>query len=203
MLSGVRPCQRAPSSGRRAKLAPLAVLGAALSLNLLGCPAPAPGTAQPGNLPAYSGHATDLFDDVIEPAAVGLELDQGSPPGADATLRERTQVADSVLRLKMVSYTSKNEDTGTTYSITLRAVEVLAGKPQVADLTVVVGKDNPSAGLLKSRADGLVQKQVPFVGFVRAFAQPDGDAETHFHLSPDSADVVKAVRDAAAQQELR
>jgi hypothetical protein len=180
----------------------LAMLLAALAV-LPGCPGGPDASSPKQALPAYTGHATELFDDTIEPAAVGLELDQASAPNSDPVLRERVQVADAVMRARVTSATSKDEDTGTTFTLTLGALEVLNGKSPGDEVTISFLRGNPSTGLLKSRAEGLVRSRRTFVAFVRAFQRPDGDAEIHFHLAADNPETVKAVRNAAAMQELR
>jgi hypothetical protein len=133
-----------------------------------------------------------------------MTLDMPTAPAADPTLRERVQVSDAVVRARMTSQSQKVEDTGTTYTVTLQPVEVIAGKNAGSEFTVSFANNSPSAGILKNRADDLVTKRTSFVAFLRTFAaRADGDPELHFHFAPDTTEVVKAVRDAAAQQELR
>ena len=181
-------------------IAPLAPL---MSLATTACGGASAGTGPARALPAYSGHATELFDDLIEPAAVGMTLDQPASPDSDPVLRERVQVSDGVARVRISSSTSKDEDTGSTYTLTMKTAEVLAGKSPGDEFTISFGKDNRTTGILKNRADDLVSSRKAFVAFVRTFVRPDGDSELHFHLSPDTPEVVKAVHDVNAQQELK
>jgi hypothetical protein len=174
-------------------------------VGLVGCGG---GGAQAGAsktpLPTYSGHAVELFDDIIEPGAAGLELDEGTAPAADPVLRERTQVADAVARVKVTTVTTKVEDTGTTYQVTLRLLEVLTGKnAPPPEFTVQIPNDNASVGIMKNQGQTFVDQGKTFLCFVRAFVRADGDTDLHFHMGPDKPDEIKAVRDAAAQQELR
>jgi hypothetical protein len=156
-----------------------------------------PGAHGPGRpLPSYAGHATVLFDDTIEPAAVGITLDVGVDPRTDRLLRERVQVGDSTSRVRVTTVTAKEEDNGTRYVVGLKSLEPLAGHfPQSETFEVTVGKSSPSTGILKGLDGQIVGKT--FVGFVRAFVRPDGDPEVHFHLAPDSKDEIAAVKDAA------
>ena len=55
-------------------------------------------------LPRWEGHAVELFDDNIDPAAVGLSL-EGPSPRSDAHLRERAQTADVVARVRVQTVT--------------------------------------------------------------------------------------------------
>ena len=163
---------------------------------------PLPGPEAPSRpLPAYAGHAAALFDDVIEPAAVGISLDVGADPRSDRRLRERTQTGDAVLRIRVATLTAKQEDSATRYIISMRTLEKLVGQFPPADpFEIVVGRSSPAVAILKGLDTQLVGKT--FVGFVRAFVRPDGDQELHFHLAPDTKDEVGAVKDAAALGEL-
>jgi hypothetical protein len=152
-------------------------------------------------LPSYAGHTTELFDDVIEPAAVGISLDVGADPRADRRLRERTQVGDAVVRVRVMTVTTKQEDNGSRYIIGMRTLEKLAGQfPPPDAFEITVGRSSPAVAILKGLDTTLVGKT--FVGFVRAFVRADGDTELHFHLGPDSKDEIGAVKDAAALGEL-
>lgn len=176
---------------------PFAALVLVASWALVACDVPA-AQAPHRPLPSYAGHAVELFDDTIEPAAVGISLDIGADPRSDRLLRERTQTGDATLRVRMTTVTSKEEDSGTRYLIGLHTLETLAGQfPPGENFEVMVGKSSPSTGILKAGLDGqLVGKT--FVGFIRAFVRPDGDQELHFHLAPDSKQELAAIRDAAA-----
>src|SRR5450432_1205224 len=76
-------------------------------------------------LPAYAGRAADLFDDAIDPAAVGLEFDKGYSPRADAMLRERAQVSDAVLRIRIATVTGKKDGPESTFQLGLHTIEKL------------------------------------------------------------------------------
>src|SRR5262249_53133926 len=75
------------------------------------CAGAGPSAARPGQpLAPYTGRATELFDDLIEPAAVGYQgADPGARPTADPKLRERTQTGDAVVRARVVTITSDPE----------------------------------------------------------------------------------------------
>lgn len=146
-------------------------------------------------LPAYAGRAADLFDDALDPAAVGMDFDKGYSPKSDPLLRERAQVSDAVLRVKVQTVTGKKDGPEATYQIGLHTVETLTGaNAPPSDFTVTVNKASESHGILKNFEGRLVG--YPFVAFVREFVRPDGDREVHFHLSPDTKDVKSAVNDA-------
>jgi hypothetical protein len=157
-----------------------------------GC-SPATGANRP--VPAYGGHAADLFDDTIEARAVGLDPEAAGSVRGDPTFRERVQLGDATVRVLVDTVTTKQEDTGASYQIGFRVIETLAGvHPPPASFTVKVDKTSPSAGILKSYESALVGKR--FIAFIRLFGRPDGDREYHFHLSSDSKDVAASVKDA-------
>src|SRR4051812_33735579 len=74
-------------------------------------------------LPAYAGASADLFDDTIDPAAVGLDFDKNYQARSDVVLRERTQVSDAVLRVRVQTVTSKKDGPGAVYQLGLQTIE--------------------------------------------------------------------------------
>src|SRR5689334_19187843 len=140
----------------------------------------------------YAGRQADLFDDTIEPAAVGLDFDKGYSPRLDKILRERAQVGDAVLRVRVSTVTAKMDGPSATYQLGLHTVEKLAGKhPPPTDFTVQINRASESHGIMKNFESRLVG--YAFIAFVREFAHPSGDREVHFHLAPDTKEVKAAV----------
>lgn len=153
-------------------------------------------------LAAYTGRQADLFDDTIEPAAVGLDFDKGYSPRLDKVLRERAQVGDAVLRVRVSTVTAKKDGPDATYQLGLHTVEKLAGNnPPPPDFTVQINKASESHGIMKNFESRLVG--YAFIAFVREFAHPSGDREVHFHLAPDTKEVKAAVGDAMVMSELK
>jgi hypothetical protein len=165
-----------------------------LWLSLVACSPAASGPNRP--VAAYGGHAADLFDDTIEARAVGLDPDAaGGTVRGDATMRERVQLGDATLRVRIDTVTTKQEETGASYQIGFRVLESLtATHPPPETFTVKIDRTSPSAGILRTYESALVGKR--FVAFVRLFGRTDGEREYHFHLTTDSKDVVAAVREA-------
>lgn len=178
--------------GAISPILPAVALGGLLSG---GCePATGPG-AKSRPLPSYAGRAAELFDDSIDPAGVGMDFDKGYTPRADPLLRERAQVSDAVLRVKVSTVTGKKDGPESTYRLELHTVEKMTGaNPPPTDFTVTVSKTSEAHGIVKNFEARLVG--YPFVAFVREFVRPDGDHEVHFHLSPDTKEVKSAVGDA-------
>jgi hypothetical protein len=167
----------------------------------------------------YAGHETELFDDVIEPSAVG---DAAAAAGAgssafakdDPLLRERTQTGDAVVRARVVTVTSGSEERGDGWRIGFHTLETVAGKrPPDDEFTFVVDRRAPAAGVVRMLEAHLVG--ATFVVFVRQFvpsdhgAPADGSgvdaapAELHFHFAKDDKDELGAVRQASLLGEVR
>jgi hypothetical protein len=153
-------------------------------------------------LPAYTGRATELFDDTIEPAAVGLDLDKSFVPRSDKTLRERAQVADATVRVRVDTVTEKPLGSEKGYELGLRVLEKLGGPyPPESPFSVRIGKDSESSGIMSHFGAQLVGKT--FIAFVRQFGNEHGDRDYHFHLSTDDKEVRRAVEDAMALRDLK
>lgn len=185
---------------RPAIFAPPLALVAALAAALACACGPAPGakTAQPKAAPAYSGRPAALFDDSIEPAAVGLDMERDYNAKADKTLRERALAADGIFRARLSTVTKKNESNGSTYELALRSVEKLAGRtPSTGDSFLVnVQPASPALGIIRSFEARLVGKE--FIAFVKTFSKEGGETEIHVHLAPASNEVRAAISDAVA-----
>lgn len=186
----------------RRALAPVFV---AAAIALGGCQGGAGAQGPRRALPQYQGHATELFDDAIEPQAVGLEVDRTRPPKGDPVLRERTQTADAVVRVRITTVTGKQEDSGPTYVIGFRVLDQITGPhPPPTEFQIRLSPRSPAVGIVKSFEDRLVTMKVTFLAFVRGFTKPDDvDGEIHFHLSPDTKEVLAAVMEAATLAELK
>lgn len=174
-----------------------------LSLGWVGCGAQG-ATGPAVEFPPYTGRAVALFDDGIDPIAVGYQLEPGPAPSADAKLQERVQTGDAVVVARVVTVTEKREDTGKTWQLGLHTLSRLAGTaPLDADFTLDVEATDPGAGMVKAYESSLVGAS--FVVALRRFgrAQAPGQSELHFHLSADKADVLAAVKQAALLQQVK
>src|SRR4051812_28646674 len=121
-------------------LRPLSMLGLAATLALTGACGPMGAAASKSRpLPAYAGRASNLFDDAIAPAAVGMDFDKGCTAKADPMLRERAQVSDAVLRVKISTVPGKKDGPEANYQLSLHIVEKMTGaNPPPDDFTVAV-----------------------------------------------------------------
>ncbi len=202
-----RRSPRGPASKSRT-----CAVASAVSLCICCGGAEAPARGPTVALSPYSGHATELFDDVIEPGAVGYQgADEGGGPKDSALLRERTQTGDAVVRARVVTVTSGPESQGDGWRIGLRTLETVAGKrPPEGEFTFVVQGKAPAAGVVRMLEARLVG--ATFVVFVRTFGHADdgsdvggGDKgpELHFHFAKDDKDELGAVREASLLGEVK
>ena len=162
-----------------------------------GRPAAAP---TPQNLPIYAGNATQLFDDRIEPTAVGL-ADVTENPRTDPMLRARTQNAEVVARSRVSTVTVDSVGGKPVYRLRFTFVEPpIAARGFSGDqIEVAIRDDSPAFGIVKWLDTKLIGHS--FIGFFHRFAGTY-EPEVRFHLSPDDARVLAAVRDASALNEL-
>jgi hypothetical protein len=178
-------------------------LCAALSLASQGC---GPGQDAQGaqsieGLDVWAGHAREVFDDGIDPAAVGLSM-EGPSPRADPFLRERAQTAGVVARVKVITVTVDSVGEETMYHLVIQVGVPPLATPKIPDqrFELLIRPSSRAFGIARAfdaRLQGLT-----FVGFIQRFAGSDGEPEIHWHLSADTAEVVAAVKDAVALAEL-
>jgi hypothetical protein len=153
-------------------------------------------------LPNYEGHQAELFDDAIDPRAVGLNLDDARTPQSDSIVRERTQVGDAVVRAKVQTVTQKHDGDAVEYQLGLVVLEKLGGEhPPPDEFVVRFDKTSPSAGIVRSLDARLGNKT--FIVFVREFKGTDGEPRFYAHFAADTKDVVAAVKDAMALSEFK
>lgn len=174
------------SSSRGALAARTLAVIALVGLAATGCA----GSQAPRPLASYGAHFATLFDDGIDGSAVGFAGESKSyRPKADPLFRARVEAADGVVRLKVVTISAKADSTGTSYILSCRVEQKLAGAhAPTGDIELRVSSKAPSAGILRSLSESVVGMH--FVAFLRDFVRPDGEKETHFHFAPDTPIVV-------------
>lgn len=182
----------------------LACLMGSLALVTLACGettplAQAPGPAGP--LPAWEGRQRELFDDIIDPSALGLTLDTPSPR-SDPFLRERAQTGDFVARFKVQTVTLDSMGAQEHYHLHLLVGRPAFAEPKYPDASVEIEirTKDPAFGLVKAFDARLRGKT--FIGFIRKFQGADGEPAVHFHLSADTEAVASSVKEAVALREL-
>lgn len=195
----------APQRPRRPRpAAPFAfLLALPLALGSAGCGGGErpPAKAEAAPLPAWEGREREIFDDSIDPAALGLTMEGGSP-AQDPRLRERAQRADIVARVRVSTVTVETVGESSRYHLGVQIGTPPLAAPRIPgeefDLLIKPGtRSHPLAKAIDVRMRGMT-----FVGFLKLYAHEDGEPTVHFHLAPDTAEVVAAVKEAVALGEL-
>jgi hypothetical protein len=191
---------------RGMKILPLALaalgLAGGLAGGTAGCGPDEPAkSASTAGLPRWEGHALQVFDDNIEPAAVGLSLD-GPGPRGDAHLRERAQTADVVARVKVMTVTVDSAGEQQTYHLGVRVGIPTLAEAKVSDLNFELSIKHGSGAYGIARSFDARLRERTFVGFIKRYGTDDGETVVHWHLAPDTAEVVAAVKEAVALREL-
>ncbi len=180
-----------------------AALLVAAGLSLLGCDQPLPRANAPtsGEIRPWEGHAREVFDDAIDPAAVGLSL-EGPSPRTDPFLRERAQTADVAARVRVRTVTVDTIGDQRTYHLNIEVIDPPLATPRVEERSfeLLIRPTSAAFGIVKSFDARL--RGMTFVGFVQRFVGTDGETELHWHLSADTPEVQKAVKEAVALKEL-
>jgi hypothetical protein len=151
-------------------------------------------------LPPYTGTAQSLFNDNIEPAALGVSLEKPSYKG-DATFRQRVQSADVVARVKVTTVTIGKSEEKTTYHLQLELEDQPFSRQQPGqdELEVSIPEGSYSysvMNLVKARARG---RQM--IGMWKRFREGEEQA-IHWYFVPEDPDSTAAVKEALALQEL-
>ena len=191
---------------RRSTPSPLAlalVLAVAASAGLAGCGGGGARDAVDASwldLPRWEGPFLSLYDDLIDPSAVGLSM-EGAAPEGDRLLRSRAQNADLVARLRVQTVTRDSVGARTTYTLNLQVGTPTLMVPKIDDTTIelVVTNDSPAFNLVRS-LDSQLRGKI-FIGFVSRFIGPDGP-ELHWHLTADTPEVAQVIQQLAVLDEV-
>ncbi len=152
-------------------------------------------------LPVWEGHDREIFDDNIEPVAVGFSLD-GPSPRSDRFLRERAQTADLVARVRVNTVTVDSIGEQSTYHLGIQVGSPPLATPRVSERTFELHIRPTSRAFGIAKAVDARLRGLTFIAFIRRFAGEAGEPDIHWHLSPDTAEVAAAVKDAVALGEL-
>ncbi|WP_437929203.1 cobalamin ABC transporter substrate-binding protein [Sorangium sp. So ce291] len=152
-------------------------------------------------LSAWEGHAVEVFDDNIEPAAVGFSLD-GPSPRSDPFLRERAQTADVVTRVRVSTVTVDSIGEQSSYHLGVQTADAPLTTPRVQDRSFELHIRPTSRAFGVAKAVDARLRGLTFIAFIRRFAGEAGEPEFHWHLSPDTAEVAAAVKEAVVLGEL-
>jgi hypothetical protein len=191
------------------------LLGLVCMLSSLGCGGSGTGpgsNAATKDFPPYQGKAVTLFDDLIDPNAVGL-ADVAAKPRTDPVLRARAQTAEAVARVRVATVSVDSVGGKPIYRLSLDIGTGSIVRRGFNDdrVEIAVRSDSPAFGVVKWLDTRLIGRT--FVGFFHRYAaggptglpsNADGaeDILLKFHLSADAPDVLTAVYEATALSEV-
>jgi hypothetical protein len=175
-------------------------LCAALLTAGVGCgPARSANDIQIDKLPAYTGASVKLYNDSIEPSALGLSLDKVSFKN-DAVFRERVQQADVVSEVTITTVTIGKTEEKSVYFLQFEPQQGYTKQGLAADMIDLRVADGegayPLLNMIQTRARGR-----KFIGMWKRFRE--GNVATlHWYFAPDNEDTVAAVKEALTLREL-
>lgn len=144
-------------------------------------------------LEPWQGQLQQLFDDSVDPSAIGLAGPSFST--AQGALHQRADKADYIVFARAVTVSTQGVDQALCYVISLRIEPepIVGRKPPFDSLELVVTQDNPTFSLVQARDIQLTGTK--FVAFLRFFPGSP-DPMIHWHLARDGQDVVHAIKNA-------
>jgi hypothetical protein len=172
-----------------------------LGFGAVGCSANDRSAESPeSGLPLWEGQLTELFDDTIDPAAVGLSMD-GRSPARDPMLRPRAQQSDVVAHMRVQTVTRDSVGAKTTYVLNLQvgAPTLMPAKLEDPSFEISINQSSSSFGIVQQLDTGL--RGQTFIGFIRKFHGDDGPV-IHWHLTSDTPEVAQVIQEIAVLDEV-
>lgn len=148
----------------------------------------------------YEGRQMVLFDDAIDPAAVGLSMD-GVSPAQDPMLRSRALESDLVARMRVQTVTRDSVGAKTTYMLSLQPAlpPLMPSEVDQPSFELFIDQNSKSFAIVQSLDSQLRGRT--FIGFLRRFSGPEGP-KWHWHLTADQQDVAQVVQEIAVLEEV-
>jgi hypothetical protein len=162
---------------------------------------PAADASDAARFPDWEARAKEVFDDNIDPAAVGLTMESSSSR-TDPFLRERAQTAELVARLRVSTVTVDTFGSDVSYHLGLQVIPPPFIEPKLSERSFELYIRPTGRAYAIVKAFDARLRGSSFIGFIHRFAGEGGEPEIHWHLSPDSAEVAAAVKEALALAEL-
>ena len=166
-----------------------------LACGLLACGGE-PFAVQPTSMRSWEGRFESLFDNGIEPAAVGLSLD-GSTPEEHPLLASRVPDAEIVAILRVQTLSSDSFGLQTRHTLTMQ----VEGQPLTPTRTtqrrfeLKVLRGMPGFGIVERLGTELRGRK--FIGFLRRFPGNEGP-QWRWHLTAATRAVADVIRTAAS-----
>lgn len=162
-------------------------------------PAANPSDFAVDKLPKYEGRGPILYNDVIEPAGVGLALDRLTLR-SDPLFRERVQQADGVSRMRVTTVSTEHRGGAKSYRLQLAVVEQkMGGMDSASRIEVDVKPGNAAYGVVHKFGERM--SNMVFIVVWKHY-QANGEGVVHYYAAPDDTDARDAAREALAVQEV-
>jgi hypothetical protein len=178
--------------------------GAALSWAAFGCGGvgmPAADASGASRFPGWESRAKDVFDDNIDPAALGLTTETLTFR-TDPFLRERAQTAELVARFRVSTVTVDTFGADVSYHLGIQVIPQPFVEPKLSESSFELYIRPTGRAYAIVKAFDARLRGSSFIGFIHRFAGQGGEPEIHWHLAPDSAEVAAAVKEALVLAEL-
>jgi hypothetical protein len=128
---------------------------------------------------------------------------EGPSPRNDAFLRERAQTAEVVARVRVQTVTVDSVGEQKTYHLGIQVGVPTLAPAKVPDRSFELSIRPTSGAFGIARAFDARLRGQTFIAFIKRFSTEDGgDVEVHWHLSPDTAEVAAAIKEAVALREI-
>ena len=200
LLAAPRRTERTSFSLSRPRFFPWLTIVAWLAWGCSGSSAATRPAAAPEDFPLYQGQAMVLFDDQIDPIAVGL-VDATDNPRTDARVKARGQAAEAIARVRVATVSVDSARGQPVYRVNLALLpDGVISRHGLDDdhFEIAVRSESPAFGVVKWLDTRLIGKT--FIGFFRRYRSAE-DVELRFHLSADVQDMFLAAHEAAALRE--
>jgi len=140
-----------------------------------------------------------LFDDSIDPAAIGLA--GSGARDSQRLLWARGREADFIVPVQIGTVNTDGHGPSLRYRLTLRVdgPPVAGPRPPGNTIQVIIDQSNRSFGIAKAKDLDLAGTR--FIAFLREFQQ-NGTKQLHWHLARNGDDVVQAARKGAVLSEV-
>ncbi|MBI2392498.1 MAG: hypothetical protein HYV09_23135 [Deltaproteobacteria bacterium] len=142
---------------------------------------------------SWAGDEAKLLDDGIDVGAVPLgDAAPARDEASEELVPQRIEASDGVVVAKVIAVSAEPlSDKRKRFRVELSVTETLAGKAPGATLELEIAPNGPAFGTVRALDARLIGRRL--VVFYRRYVSEDGEAITHFHLSPPTKEMLEAV----------
>lgn len=177
------------------------LLGALSGLCAAGCGPQTRGPAQIqiDTLPLHKDHLATLFDDSIEPAAMGLNMEKVILK-IDPKFRDRVREADVLAAVKVTTVTVGKIEERSIIHIQFSTEQVFSpSAPEAEHLELRIPEGTQAYGVMQAVQNKARNRSL--VGAWKRF-RSGNEAVIHFYFAPNDADTIAAIKEIQALREI-